>query len=147
MDGDEVWTNREAFTKRLKAAFKATGVSVPAAAFKAVLMALSERDAQADICRDRKGNPETDPDLRDNENVPLKEDIDVYFEREVLPHMPDAWIEHSKTKVGYEIPFNRHFYRYEPPRPLAEIDADLQTLGREIQVLLNEVITRRVKRS
>lgn len=141
MEGEEVWANREAFTAHLKAAFKATGVSPPAATFKTVLMGLSERDPEADICRDRKGNPEPDADLRDNENVPLKEDIADYFEREVLPHVPDAWIDHSKTKVGYEIPFNRHFYRYEPPRPLTEIDADLQVLGKEIQQLLNEVIT------
>ena len=141
MEGEEVWTNREAFTAHLKAAFKATGVTLAAAPFKAVLMALSERDPEADICRDKKGNAEPDADLRDNENVPLKEDIADYFEREVLPHVPDAWIDHSKTKVGYEIPFNRHFYRYEPPRPLAEIDADLQVLGREIQDLLNNVIT------
>lgn len=141
IEGGEVWTNREAFTAHLKAALKATGVSLSAATFKAVLMGLSERDPEADICRDRKGNAEPDADLRDNENTPLKEDIADYFKREVLPHVPDAWIDHSKTKVGYEIPFNRHFYRYEPPRPLTDIDADLQVLGREIQKLLTEVIT------
>ena len=61
---------------------------------------------------------EPDADLRDTETVPLKESIEEYFKREVLPHVPDAWIDHGKTKVGYEIPLNRHFYRYEPPRPL-----------------------------
>jgi type I restriction enzyme M protein len=73
-----------------------------------------------------KGKPQPDSNLRDTENVPLAEDIDAYFKREVLPHAPDAWIDHDKTKVGYEIPFNRHFYVFEPPRPLAEIDADLK---------------------
>jgi len=74
----------------------------------------------------QKGKPQPDSGLRDTENVPLAEDVEAYFKREVLPHAPDAWIDHDKTKVGYEIPFNRHFYVFEPPRPLAEIDADLK---------------------
>ncbi len=73
-----------------------------------------------------KGKPQPDSSLRDTENVPLNEDVEVYFKREVLPHAPDAWIDHEKTKVGYEIPFNRHFYVFEPPRPLDVIDADLK---------------------
>ena len=74
----------------------------------------------------QKGKPQADSALRDTENVPLSEEVETYFKREVLPHAPDAWIDHEKTKVGYEIPFNRHFYVFEPPRPLAEIDADLE---------------------
>jgi type I restriction enzyme M protein len=74
----------------------------------------------------QKGKPQPDSSLRDTENVPLSEDVEVYFKREVLPHAKDAWIDHDKTKVGYEIPFNRHFYVFQPPRPLAEIDADLK---------------------
>lgn len=74
----------------------------------------------------QKGKPQPDASLRDTENVPLNEAVEDYFQREVLPHVPDAWIDHDKTKVGYEIPFNRHFYVFEPPRPLAEIDADLK---------------------
>jgi type I restriction enzyme M protein len=74
----------------------------------------------------QKGKPQPDTSLRDTENVPLNEDVEDYLQREVLPHVPDAWIDHDKTKVGYEIPFNRHFYVFEPPRPLAEIDADLK---------------------
>ena len=74
----------------------------------------------------QKGKPQPDSALRDTENVPLSEDVQSYFEREVLPHAPDAWIDPDKTKVGYEIPFNRHFYVFKPPRPLAEIDADLK---------------------
>jgi len=73
-----------------------------------------------------KGKPQPDSSLRDTENVPLAEDVESYFKHEVLPHAPDAWIDHDKTKVGYEIPFNRHFYVFEPPRPLAQIDADLK---------------------
>ena len=73
-----------------------------------------------------KGKPQPDSALRDTENVPLSENVETYFKREVLPHAPDAWIDHDKTKVGYEIPFNRHFYVFKPPRPLAEIDAELK---------------------
>lgn len=86
-----------------------------------------------------KGQPQADADLRDTENVPLKEDIAEYFKREVLPHAPDAWIDESKSKVGCEIPFTRHFYEYKPPRTLSEIDVDLKKVTAEIQALLNEV--------
>lgn len=73
-----------------------------------------------------KGKPQADTKLRDTENVPFNEDVEDYFKREVIPHASDAWIDHEKTKVGYEIPFNRHFYVFEPPRPLVEIDVDLK---------------------
>ena len=79
-----------------------------------------------------KGMPQPDADLRDTENVPLSEDVEEYFTREVLPHAADAWIDEEKTKVGYEIPFNRHFYVFKPPRPLAEIDAELKTVTDKI---------------
>jgi len=82
---------------------------------------------------------EPDPDLRDFENIPLKDGIDAYFEREVRPHVPEAWMDRSKDKVGYEINFNRHFYKYTPPRPLEEIDADLKRAEEEILRLLREV--------
>ena len=101
--------------------------------------AFSERDETAEVCTDARGKPEPDPELRDTENVPLKEKIDDYFKREVLPHVPDAWIDESKTKIGYEIPLNRHFYRYEPPRPLEEIESDIKTLESKILALLKEV--------
>lgn len=87
----------------------------------------------------QKGKPQPDSALRDTENVPLAEDVEAYFKREVLPHVPDAWIDHEKTKVGYEIPFNRHFYVFKPPRPLAEIDADLQQVSARIMKLLGEI--------
>ena len=106
---------------------------------KSILQALSERDETADICLDKKGMPEPDPELRDRENVPLKEDIQAYFDREVKPYVPDARVDFSKTKVGYEIPFSRHFYKYVHPRPLEEIDTDLKKLGKEIIDLLGEI--------
>jgi type I restriction enzyme M protein len=84
-----------------------------------------------------KGKPQPDSSLRDTENVPLSEDVEAYFRREVLPHAPDAWIDHDKTKVGYEIPFNRHFYVFEPPRPLAEIDADLKACTDRIKAMID----------
>ncbi len=84
----------------------------------------------------QKGKPQPDSALRDTENVPLAEDEDSYFEREVLPHAGDAWIDPEKTKVGYEIPFNRHFYVFEPPRPLAEIDADLKAVTDRIKAMI-----------
>ena len=117
----------------------AANVRLTAPELKAVLSALGERDETAEICRDRNGNPEPDPELRDTESVPLKESIQTYFEREVLPHIPDAWIDERKTKVGYVIPLNRHFYQYEPPRPLEVIEADIKALEREILELLADV--------
>jgi type I restriction enzyme M protein len=86
-----------------------------------------------------KGKPVPDSSLRDTENVPLAEDVEAYFRREVLPHAPDAWIDHDKTRVGYEIPFNRHFYVFKPPRPLAEIDAELKTVTDRIVAMIGEL--------
>ena len=98
------------------------------------------RDEQGDLVLGQrgkaKGKPQPDSGLRDTENVPLSEDVEAYFRREVLPHAPDAWIDANKTKVGYEIPFNRHFYVFEAPRPLAEIDADLDAVTIRIKAML-----------
>ena len=101
----------------------------------------TQKDPNAEpVIKDKSGDEwEPDSELRDFENVPLKEDIDAYFNREVLPHLPDAWVDHSKDKVGYEINFNRHFYKYTPTRPLAEIDADLKHAEEEIMRLLREM--------
>ena len=131
--------DRTEFSKQMKAAFKKAGIKVPVSLFKAILMALAERDETAKVCTDAKGNPEPDPELRDYENVPLKEDINEYMKREILPYVPDAWVDESKTKIGYEINFNRHFYKYIPPRPLDEIEADLKTIEKEIADMLAEV--------
>lgn len=87
----------------------------------------------------QKGQPQPDSSLRDTENVALGEDIQAYFEREVLPHAPDAWIDEAKSKVGYEIPFNRHFYVFEPPRPLHEIDEELKAVSARIMTMLGEL--------
>ncbi|NKF24647.1 type I restriction-modification system subunit M [Solimonas marina] len=84
----------------------------------------------------QKGKPQPDSSLRDTENVPLSEDVETYFKREVLPHAPDAWIDPDKTKIGYEIPFNRHFYVFKPPRPLAEIDAELKACTDRIKQMI-----------
>jgi type I restriction enzyme M protein len=131
--------DRKVFLDSLKPVDRELDVRLSAPELKAVVNALSERDEKAEICRNRDGEAEPDAELRDTENVPLKEGIQAYFEREVLPHVPDAWIDHSKTKVGYEIPLNRHFYRYEPPRELAVIEAEIRSLEADIVRLLSEV--------
>lgn len=137
--GGRPYTSRPEFLADLRKLDRAEGLRLTAPELKAVLSALSERDDAAEICRDRHGNPEPDPELRDTENVPLRQDVGEYFRREVLPHVPDAWIDQARTKVGYEIPLNRHFYRYDPPRPLEDIEADIRALEREIVALLGEV--------
>jgi type I restriction enzyme M protein len=138
---------------------KITDAGVATAAQKAVWAGLAIRDPQAPVIADRKGRPEPDSDLRDQENVPLppvpvtyEEDpserftmleyrtaINDYVRDEVLPYVPEAWVDHDKTKIGYEVPLTRHFYKYLPPRPLEEIDAEIKALEDEIQELLAEV--------
>ena len=140
MDSTILYKNRDEFTKVLKKAFKDSGIKLDSALLKAILSALSEKDETADICVDSKGNPEPDPDLRDTENVPLKEDIHEYFEREVKPHVPDAWIDETKTKIGYEIPFTRHFYKYQPLRPSEEIMKEIKELEQSILEKLKKVM-------
>ena len=138
--GESLCKDRKAFLLNLREVDRKLGVRLSAAELKAVLSALGERDETAEICRDKRGEPEPDPELRDTENVPLKESIEAYFQREVLPHVPDAWIDHTKTKVGYEIPLNRHFYVYQPPRPLEAIEADIAKLEKDIVAELREVV-------
>ncbi|BDY04687.1 restriction endonuclease subunit M [Ferrimonas sp. YFM] len=136
--------SRDQFKKALVA--QMDGIKLPAPAFKLICKHIGEQDDAAEVCK-TKGQPEPNPDLRDNENVPLSENIDDYFAREVLPHVPDAWIDTGKTDeldgqvgiVGYEIPFNRHFYQYQPPRSLEVIDADLDAVSKEIMAMLAEV--------
>jgi len=134
---------------------------MPRAIDRALWDTLAVRNPDAPVIADRKGHPEPDPDLRDNENVPLPgpvegygEDpterlasapyraaVDAWVAAEVLPFVPDAWVDHAKTKIGYEIPLTRQFYRYVPPRPIEEIDAEIKALEEEIQQLLREVMT------
>lgn len=147
-DQIEVFASVQGEFDNLPAFLKAAGIKkLGKGALKAALACFGERDASAQSVLDDKGNPQADSDLREFENVPLKESIDDYFAREVLPHVPDAWIDTGKTDakdgqvgiVGYEINFNRYFYVYQPPRPLAEIDADLKAVEAEIAALLGEV--------
>jgi type I restriction enzyme M protein len=153
LDAKKLYRRRDQFEQEVAGALGRAGVSVPAPVKKAILAALGERDESADICTDSKGNPEPDADLRDTENVPLTEDIAVYFEREVKPHVPDAWVagvefqrgkavivDETKVKVGHEIPVARHFYQYKPLRPLAVIEGEIRALENEIQGLLGEVL-------
>jgi type I restriction enzyme M protein len=140
-------TDRSQFERSLAVAASKAGIKLSAAVTKAILSALSERDETAEICRDDEGKPEPDPDLRDTETVPLAERIEDFFEREVKPHIPDAWIDTTKRDpedgevglVGYEINFNRYFYRYAAPRPLEEIDADIRSIETDIVRMLAEV--------
>ena len=128
------YLNRDKFTAALDAALKKAGLKLKAPLLKAILAGIGKRDDAAEICRDSSGQPEPDTDLNDTENVPLKENVQTYFAREVTPHVPDAWIDRTTCdakdgqvgRVGYEIPFNRHFYVFQPPRPLSAIDADLK---------------------
>lgn len=138
---DTVFIAEKPFNKALETARQKLGVNkFSAAEKKSIWSALSESDDTAEIVLDKSGNPTPDSDLRDYENVPLKEAIDAYVAREVLPYVSDAWVDHDYTRIGYEIPFTRYFYTYEPPRPLAEIEAEIQALETEIQKLLKDVI-------
>jgi type I restriction enzyme M protein len=152
-DGVSIYQNRDRFQGELDSAFKQASLDVPAPVRKAILSALGERSETADVCTDAQGRPEPDPDLRDYENIPLKEDIATYFEREVRPHVPDAWIagiemrsgkvvvvDESKVRVGYDIPVARHFYKYKPLRPLGEIQGEIRQLEGEVQGLLEDVL-------
>jgi type I restriction enzyme M protein len=151
--------DRDKFERLIDAAATSAGLKLPAPVRKAVLSALSERDETAAICRDKDGNAEPDPELRDTESVPLPAGDDpvdtqsvprsvrAFFDREVIPHVPDAWIDTQKRDpkdghvglVGYEINFNRYFYRYTPPRPLEEIEADIRAIEGDIMRMLAEV--------
>lgn len=143
-----VWSIKKDAKNALLGAVAAAGVPWPAATIeKAIWGAVAVSDSEGEL-QTRKGEPLPDPDLRDYENVPLTEDIDAYFARDVLPHLPDAWIAEikdpktgvtSRAKIGYEIPLTRYFYVYKPPRPLVEIDAELRELEAQIQALIAEM--------
>jgi len=148
------WLSEGDATKALRSDLKALGASVPL--LKAVLIGLAVRDEAAPIIKDRRGQPEPDPELRDTENVPLpaisvdcvndtndrlaceeyRTAVDLYVSTDVARYVPDAWVDREKTKIGYEVPLTRHFYRFVPPRPIAAIDADIQLVEEEIQRLL-----------
>ena len=159
------YLDRSSFEVDVMLVAKRSNVKILGPIKKAIFAALGERDPDAEICRDSKGRPEPDSELRDTENIPLpsgtilplpmnfglnksysrlveafRDDIDAYIAREVLPHVPDAWVDYDKTKVGYEIPINRHFYVYKPPRPLDQIEADIAMLEEEIAKLLKGLV-------
>ena len=150
-------TDRAEFATTVTPLLTGAGLNTPQQ--RAVREALAVRDPDAPAILKRKGEYDVDPELRDQENVPLPTDrvsyeqdvsfrlagaayraaVEAHVEREVHPYVPDAWVDHTKTKIGYEIPVTRHFYKYVPPRPLAEIDAEIKQLEQEIQELLREV--------
>lgn len=165
LDAGKCYMDRAEFDNDVTRRAKASGVKLSAAIKKAIFAALGERDPEAEICRDRNGSPQPDGELRDTENIPLPLDakppsietcrdqaltealndrfsdtIEDYLRAEVLPHVPDAWVDRSKTKIGYEIPINRHFYVYKPPRRLEAIEADIQSLEGEIAGLLKGLV-------
>jgi type I restriction enzyme M protein len=144
---DTLVKDREAFALSLDEHLGAADLALGAPVMKAIFAALGERDETAEICRDKAGNPEPDPELRDYENVPLGESVEDYFAREVTPYVADAWINTAVRdekdgevgRVGYEINFNRYFYKYVPPRPLDEIQAEIRQVEQEILTLLGQV--------
>lgn len=147
---DVLYEDRAEFLKVLSKEARRAEVKLTAPLRGAILNALSEPNETAEICRDKDGNPEPDTQLRDTESVPLSESVETFFEREVLPYVPDAWIDQSRRDhkdrevgiVGCEINFNRYFYVYEPPRPLEEIEADIREIEGEIVRMLGEVTGR-----
>jgi type I restriction enzyme M protein len=145
--GTKLYKNREEFETDLDAVIKEADLKLKAPVKKAILSVLSERDESADICNNKDGSSESDSELRDTENVPYGEDPRTYFEREVLPYVPDAWINETVRdlkdneigKVGYEIPLTRYFYTYEPPRDLEEIETDIEKVENELLGLLKQL--------
>lgn len=131
--------NQRDFQNKLDEALEKNGLKIKAPLLKAILDALSERDETADVVKGDKGKM-PDADLRDFENVPLGEKIDAYMKREVLPYVPDGWVDETKTRIGYEISFNRYSYEYKPPRPVGEIEKDLEKIEEEIVVLLKSKV-------
>jgi len=133
---EKLYKDRKVFLMELRKSDKKKDIRLNANELKAIVESLSEKDETAEICTNAKGEKEADSDLRDTENVPLKQDIDEYLKKEVLPHVPDAWIDYSKTKVGYEISLTRQFYVYTPPRSIDDIDREIIIIEKELFELL-----------
>lgn len=133
---NKIFKNRDKFLE----AVDGFDLQIKAPVIKAILGALGEHDETAEVCKDKDGKPEADAELRDAENVPLSDNIEDYFKREVLPHVPDAWMDRSKDKVGYEVNFTKEFYKYTPLRSLEEIRKDILKLEKETEGLMNEVL-------
>jgi type I restriction enzyme M protein len=149
MDKENVWMDRESFLNDVELQLNMAGLDVRNSVYNAIERVMGERDPDAEICRDGNESPEHDSDLRERERVPLGTDPHDYFEEEVAPYLENAWINESSKYhddqdgelgvVGYEINFDRHFYEYESPRPIDEIDSEIESLKDTISVLLNEV--------
>lgn len=140
-DSNKVYLNREEFIKEIKSKAKTFGVTLGTALLKAIWSSIGERNDNADICKDSKGNPESDSTLKDTESIPLKDDINAYFEKEVKPHVPDAYMDETTfTNIGYEIPFTRHFYKYEKLRAFSDIMKEVEDLEGEIAVEIKKVL-------
>ncbi|MFD1274168.1 hypothetical protein ACFQ51_28355 [Streptomyces kaempferi] len=149
--GEQIFQSQDKFIEAVREEFAAAGLKLTPGQYRHLATALGEPDESAEIVTDTRGNPEPDTSKRDTENVSFtyggnklgdtgrNETLKSYFEAEVAPHVPDAWIDLSKTKVGFEIPFSRLFYTYTPPRALSEIDRDLETQIAKIMGLLREV--------
>ena len=146
---NKLYMSRREFLEDLMKEAKNRHLKVPAPLKKSIINALGEIDASAEVCKDNKGNIEPDKNLRDTERIPLDVDIQDYMQLEVLPHVPDAWVNKSKNgqdaktstvgKIGYEINFNRYFYVYTPPRPLEEIEGEILQLQEEINDLMGQL--------
>ncbi|HAT4116114.1 TPA: N-6 DNA methylase [Clostridium perfringens] len=140
-DENQEYLSRELFIKELKVKGKEFGVTLSAGLLKAIWNAIGERNENAEVCKDSKGNIESDSTLRDTESIPLTEDIYEYFNREVKPHVEDAYMDESTfNNIGYEIPFTRHFYKYEKLRPFAEIMKEVEELEKEITLEIKKVL-------
>lgn len=140
-DSNKEYLNREVFIKDLKAKAKTFNVTLAAGLLKAIWNAIGERNENADICKDAKGNIESDSRLKDTESIPLKEDINTYFEKEVKPHVADAYMdENTFNNIGYEVPFTRHFYKYEKLRSFVEIMKEVEILEGEIALEIKKVL-------
>ena len=136
---DKIYKDRREFLSDLRSIDKKTGVRLSSSEIKAVIAAFSTKDEMAAECTNNKGEIEADSDLRESENVCLTESIEDYMKREVLPYVSDAWIDESKTKIGYDIPLTKHFYKYIPPREIKDIDSDIKKLESNILKLLKEI--------
>ena len=144
LDAERIYLNRDEFTDLVREGIRARGERIGIAELRKIGAELGTRNPDADICIDAKGNPEPDADLRDTEQIPFREDIEAYFQREIIPYAPDAWLDHNKTRIGYEIPFTRYFYKYEelgdPVETLAEIQALSAGIQADIAKLFNEQV-------
>ena len=135
------YMDREKFIKDLKAKSKSFDIALPAGLIKAIVNAIGVRNETAEVCKDSKGNIESDSSLKDSESIALKDDVYEYFDKEVKPHVEDAYIDESSiNNIGYEIPFTRHFYKYEELRAFEDIMKEVESLESEIALEIRKVL-------